>query len=119
MGDPKIKTAFFSLNKLERIIKPLKDVLPVNVRTDVVYELSCMNCNATYVGKTSRQLKIRISEHKNHIRRNTDTHSVITEHRLALNHEFNWENVRILDNEVFGEKVNFRNDVHKITKKWT
>ncbi|EZA55146.1 hypothetical protein X777_05276, partial [Ooceraea biroi] len=71
----------------------------------VVYELSCMNCNATYVGQTSRQLKIRISEHKNHIRRNTDTHSVITEHRLTLNHEFDWENVRILDERFLAKRL--------------
>ncbi|EZA46747.1 hypothetical protein X777_02184 [Ooceraea biroi] len=64
-----------------------------------------MNCNATYVGQTSRQLKIRISEHKNHILRNTDTHSVITEHRLSLNYEFDWENFRILDERFLAKRL--------------
>jgi len=44
-------------------------------------------------------LKTRISEHKNHILRNTSTHSVITEHRLQFNHDFDWEGVEILDVE--------------------
>jgi len=42
-----------------------------------------------------------ISEHKNHINRNTTTHFVITEHRLNFFHEFDWDNVEILDKEWF------------------
>lgn len=49
-----------------------------------------------------RQLKTRISEHRNlHIHRNTTTQSVITEHRINFYHEFDWENVEILDRENF------------------
>lgn len=47
-----------------------------------------------------RQLKTRISEHRNDINRNTNNHSVITEHRKDLSHEFDWNNVEILG-EVF------------------
>jgi len=53
------------------------------------------------VGQTSRQVKTRISEHRNHINRNTTTQSVITEHRLQFKHDFDWENVEILDSERF------------------
>jgi len=45
----------------------------------------------------------RINEHKNHIRRAT-THSVITDHRLNSNHDFDWDNVKILDNERYLSK---------------
>ncbi|EZA52372.1 hypothetical protein X777_08770, partial [Ooceraea biroi] len=64
-----------------------------------VYKIDCKNCNAIYVGQTSRHLKTRLLEHKNHIVRNTSTHSVITEHRLNFDHVFDWENIRILDNK--------------------
>jgi len=57
------------------------------VRIDASY------CDASYVGQTGRQLKTRISEHKNHINRNTSALSVITEHRLHKNHDFDWERV--------------------------
>jgi hypothetical protein len=30
-----------------------------------------------------------------------NNHSVITEHRLKYNHDFDWENIKILDNERF------------------
>jgi len=48
------------------------------------------------MGQTCKQLKTRISEHKGHISENTSTHSVITE---QSNHDFDWEDVEILDVE--------------------
>ena len=49
--------------------------------------------------QTDRQLKIRITKHRNHIRHNTSVRSVITEHRLHYDHDFQWDNVKILDKE--------------------
>jgi len=44
---------------------------------------------------------MRISKHCNHINRNTTTQFVITKHGLQFNHDFNWEDVKILDSERF------------------
>jgi len=44
-------------------------------------------------------MKTRISEHKNHILRNTSIQSVITEHGLQFNYDFDWKNIEILDME--------------------
>jgi len=50
------------------------------------------------MGQTGRILKARIvNEHKNHINWNTIQLSVITVHRLELFHEFDWENIKILE----------------------
>jgi len=98
------KTSFYSLNKLKNIIKGQKDNIPKLSQTNLVYKLSCRDCDATYVGQTGRTLKTRISEHRNHINRNTTTQSVITEHRINFLHEFNWDNVEILDRERFLSK---------------
>ncbi|KYN39812.1 hypothetical protein ALC56_05799, partial [Trachymyrmex septentrionalis] len=51
-------------------------------KSNVVYKISCNNCDASYVGQTGRQLNTRIAEHRNHIRHNTSVRSVITEKRL-------------------------------------
>jgi len=93
------RLSFFSMNKLNSLIKVHKDPLPKPSYMNVVYKISCRNCDASYVGQTCRQLKTRISEHKKHISRNTTTHSVITEHRLQFGHDFDWEGVEILDAE--------------------
>jgi len=63
-----------------------------------VYKLCCKNCDASYIGQTSRQLKTKISRHLN-INKNITTQS-ITEHKLQFNH-FDWEDVKILDSERF------------------
>jgi len=65
----------------------------------MIYKLNCNNCEATYVGQTKRQLKTRIAEHRNHIKRNTSTHSVIIDHRIISDHDFDWDNADILDVE--------------------
>jgi len=93
------RVSFYSINKLSSFIKPQKDRLSKLSNMNVVYRIGCKDCDASYVGQTSRQLKTRISEHKNHIKRKTSTHSVITEHRMQRSHEFDWENVEILDAE--------------------
>jgi hypothetical protein len=99
--DLNVRLSFFSLNKLSSFIRVQKDVLPFNCKKNVVYKILCKDCDASYVGQTYRKLRTRITEHRNHINRNTDNQSVITEHRISLNHEFDWENVQILDNERF------------------
>jgi len=45
-----------------------------------------------------RKLSKRV-EHKKDINKKTSNHTVITEHKLEYNHEFDWENPVILDNE--------------------
>ena len=82
-----------------KYIKVQKDICPHISKSIVVYKISCSNCDASYVGQMGRQMKTRITEHCNHIRHNTSVRSVITEHRLQYDHDFQWDNVKILDEE--------------------
>jgi len=52
------------------------------------------------VGQTKRILNTRIGEHRNHIRRNSTQSSVITDYHLLFNHEFDWNDVEVLDEEM-------------------
>jgi len=63
--------------------------------------LSCKDCDATYVGQTKKKLNTRTSEHRRNINKKTGKHSVITEHRINNNYEFNWDNPEILDKEKY------------------
>jgi len=94
------KLAFTCYNKLNKFVKVHKDPLPVASRPNVVYKINCQNCDASYVGQIKRILNTRISEHRNHIRRNSPQASVITDHRLEFNNEFDWDNVEVLDKEI-------------------
>ena len=42
----------------------IKDQVPALVQSDLVYEYSCGQCDAKYIGETSRHLKTRLAEHK-------------------------------------------------------
>jgi len=68
------------------------------LQTNVMYKLSCKDCRATYIGQTCRTLKTRTTEITfTEIR----LHSVIIEHRLNFSHDFDWNNVEILDKEKY------------------
>ena len=43
----------------------VKDPVPVEFRSNVVYKFTCASCNSCYVGETSRHLSTRIREHLN------------------------------------------------------
>jgi len=106
---------------LDRIIKAQKDRLPDYSKKNIVYKISCNDCDATYVGQTKRKLNTRITEHRNQINSKSSNKTVITEHRLRYNHEFDWTNVEILDRETFhwkriiSEMLNIRLNYDKIT----
>ena len=40
-----------------------KDVVPLSLQSSVVCKYTCHCCNAMYIGKTKRQLTVRIHEH--------------------------------------------------------
>jgi len=94
------KLAFSYYNKLSKFIKVHKDALLSSLCSNVIYKINCLDCDASYVGQTKRTLNTRVNEHRNHARRNTTQNSVITDHRSNFRHEFNWDNVKILDEEM-------------------
>ncbi|KYN19120.1 hypothetical protein ALC57_08544 [Trachymyrmex cornetzi] len=113
------KVSFFSVNKLNKFIRVHKDSLPIESIRNVVYRINCCDCDASYVGQTGRKLKTRISEHRKHINSTTSSKSVITDHRLQCEHDFDWENVEVLDTEGFYNKRLVSEMIHiKRQKKW-
>jgi len=56
--------------------------------------------------KTERQLKTRISE-QSYMLEHIFSRSVITDHRLELEYDFDWVNIEILDKEPCYNKVSF------------
>jgi len=64
------------------------------------------------VGQTKRLLKDRISEHRNHIKRNSNQLSAITNYRRIFKHEFDWNNVRVLDEETNYKKCLISEMIH-------
>ncbi|KYN14498.1 hypothetical protein ALC57_13304 [Trachymyrmex cornetzi] len=99
-------------NKLNRFIKVHKDRNPHEKNNNVIYRLNCNNCDVSYVGQTKRQLQTRIREHRNNIKLDQSKHSVISKHINDTNHDFNWEDVNILDFEKNYKKRNISEMIH-------
>jgi hypothetical protein len=53
----------YQLRKL-RSFWSIKSILPVEVKSGVVYKFECGGCSATYIGKSDTQLSRRISRHR-------------------------------------------------------
>ena len=54
----------FTTRKLEPCLPSLKSAFSNDLKSRVVYKMSCSGCTSTYVGQTVRHLTIRIEEHK-------------------------------------------------------
>ncbi|KYN30216.1 hypothetical protein ALC57_00353 [Trachymyrmex cornetzi] len=98
------KVRYKPMNTLNSVIKLDKDKLEKMEQCDVVYKISCLDCDSSYAGQTKRKVKTRIKEHMANIRKLKDSRTVISEHQLEYGHKFNWENIQILDTEPFFHK---------------
>jgi len=94
-----------SFNMFHSILNTLKrhrgkDDLEILSHQDVVYKITCNDCDATYIGQTKRQLRTSLRhEHVININQKSGSLSVISNHRLENDHEMNWNDVKIVDNE--------------------
>jgi len=95
----KAMIGFRCINKLNKFVKVHKDQNHILSKNNVVYKISCNDCEASYVGQTKRQLNTRLKKHKNNVKQDKSKHSVISEHIIKYNHTFDWNNMRIMDRE--------------------
>ena len=58
----KLNTVFQSGYRIKNMFK-FKDTVPVPLMSSLIYKYNCSRCNSVYVGKTSRHLSTRVSEH--------------------------------------------------------
>ncbi|XP_077277703.1 uncharacterized protein LOC143905912 [Temnothorax americanus] len=94
-----LKALYTIPKKLNSVIKRGKDRLTMSKETNVVYQIDCVNCEASYIGQTKRHLETRIKEHFNDIKKHCSNHSVVSKHRSQNNHDFKWSEPKILHKE--------------------
>ena len=108
----KLFSSVFPAYKIKFIIKPgmklanlfsFKDKLSHKCLSNVVYKFSCSDCNVTYIGKTTRHLKVRMCEHLgvSHItgkvrKFHPDQDTAIRKHLRESGHNSNMDNFKII-----------------------
>lgn len=81
---------------------PIKDSLPVLMRSGVVYKFNCPKCNlGTYIGSTDRLLKVRIDSHRGvsyrtGVELGTKEDSTIREHAKKCKHIINYQDFTVI-----------------------
>ena len=64
---------------------------------DVINNIPCKDCTATYIGTTKRPLKTRIHEHKRNVYNPPDRWTASTKHAWEQDHTFNFNNIQTVD----------------------
>ena len=83
-----------TIGSISRNLKP--DKFSKDLSTGVIYKIYCKDCDKVYIGQTSRALRSRTREHKRVIF-NGDRNSLSTQHCIKNNHDFDLEDVKIID----------------------
>ena len=96
-----IETTFRPQNTLRKILSRPKDTLSITKKSGVVYQISCQDCEASYIGQTGRNLSQRITEHKRAVRKLDICSSAVSEHVCQTGHSINWDNPSILAHHPF------------------
>ena len=104
------KVSFKIKNKLQTKFSKLKDKLPLDEQTHVVYSLPC-SCSKIYIGQTSNSLKTRIQKHKSDIRLEKNS-TAFTQHIKLTNHTPQFSDVNILNIEKNYKKRLYLESLH-------
>ena len=83
-----IRVAHKPITNLGRRITNVKDKDKLEDRQGAVCKIKSYNCQATYIGKTDRNLSTRPTEHKR-ATRNGDVNNYIAKHHLQTKHQIN------------------------------
>ena len=88
--DINFRFVFVNNNTIGSLFR-VKDPMPTPLCSNIVYSYKCPDCMSRYIGSTSRNLRIRISEHRGNSYRTgqqitSPSFSKIREHSLEYNH---------------------------------
>ena len=98
-----VKVTSSSGTTLRDLLTKTKTTPPPHLTPNVIYEISCNDCTATYNGQTNRPLIKRIKEHESHSRlhlHNPDdfshNQSAPAHHSRTTGHKIDWDRKTIL-----------------------
>lgn len=115
---PNVRFGLSCPNKISRFFSKTKDRTPQDAHCDLVYQIPCLDCSATYVGETKRKLGVRIKEHSADVRKfrvfpkDMSDCTALCKHMVSNEHRINTDDVKILDRESMGRKRKIKEAIH-------
>ncbi|VDP98266.1 unnamed protein product [Trichobilharzia regenti] len=92
-------------NSLDKALVHVKDMVSRLSQSNSFYKVKCSDCAACYIGDSSRQVKVKVSEHRLRTKRpprnevelkSLGKRSVIAMHTIDSGHKIDFDNVGIL-----------------------
>ena len=107
-----IATSFGPVSTLKNLLTHLKDPLPEEEQSGIVYSISCTCRKNHYIGETGRSLNTRKEEHKAYVRKGEVEKSAIAEHAWNHGHQVDWNSAKALTiNHTFGLENFWSHDI--------
>ena len=99
----KLRVIFQTDNRLRNYFR-FKDSVHETLRSNLIYKSSCRSCRASYIGKTYRHFKVRVSEHQGVSPRTGKSvkgtlSTSVRDHVLVCDHKVVHEDFKFLGNE--------------------
>ena len=91
-----IRVAFRSGRSLRSMLTRVKDPLPPDLQSKVIYKVPC-SCGKAYIGETTRRLETRLKEHRDACIKQLTDKSAIAEHAWNSHCPIKWEEASVLD----------------------
>ena len=91
-----IRVAFRSGRFLRSMLTRVKDPLPPDLLSKVIYKVPC-SCGKAYIAETTRRLETRLKEHKDACRKQLTDKSATAEHAWNSHCPIKWEEASVLD----------------------
>ena len=116
LNNQNIRVFFKISDTLKSNLVHIKDKIPKESQSNCVYKIKCLECDAIYIGQTSREIKIRRNEHRRasiRPRRNPveleklGKLSAIGLHAIESGHKIDFDNIEII-------QKNFRNHKERL-----
>ena len=84
---------------LSSLFRKPKDAINFEHKCSLVYQISCRDRNAVYVGETGRSVRTRKWEHADAVKTFNTKKSALSQHVMDFDHRIDWDNVKILMSE--------------------
>ena len=84
---------------LTSLFRKPKDAIKFGQNRGLVYQISCRDCNAVYVGETGRSVRTIKWEHVNADKTFNTKMSALSQHVMGFDHRIDWDIVKILKSE--------------------
>ena len=107
-----LRAIFRSEWTLRSMLTRVKDTLPLEKYSNVVYRIPCSGCSKVYTGETIRRLETRFKEHQEVLRRGMTEKSAVAEHAWDNQHSINWKEASIIDQARMHKELLLKEALH-------